>query len=92
MHLYSLHFFMYNKKSCGSVSPCPPFPPLPKPNPHLLYVFQECCLCNLRGGALKTTTDNRLVTHACRKIVPVAELIHLATVLAKLILILQEWN
>lgn len=26
-----------------------------------LFFFQECCLCNLRGGALKTTTDNRSV-------------------------------
>lgn len=30
----------------------------------ICFVFQECCLCNLRGGALKTTTDNRSVTHA----------------------------
>lgn len=28
----------------------------------LFAFFQECCLCNLRGGALKTTVDNRLVS------------------------------
>lgn len=27
----------------------------------VLSFLKECCLCNLRGGALKTTTDNRLV-------------------------------
>lgn len=25
------------------------------------FFFQECCLCNLRGGALKMTVDNQLV-------------------------------
>lgn len=25
------------------------------------FSFQECCLCNLRGGALKMTVGNRLV-------------------------------
>lgn len=30
-------------------------------SPFLSVFLQECCLCNLRGGALKTTTDNRSV-------------------------------
>lgn len=48
----------------GSVTFCPASHSLLKLYFRLLFVFQECCLCNLRGGALKTTTDNRYVAHS----------------------------
>ncbi|XP_074490731.1 lysine-specific demethylase 4B isoform X1 [Sebastes fasciatus] len=36
----------------------------------------ECCLCNLRGGALKTTTDNRWVHVICAIAVPEARFVN----------------
>lgn len=46
----------------GTVSMCSPFLYLILFFSVLVLSFlKECCLCNLRGGALKTTTDNRLV-------------------------------
>ncbi|XP_053559148.1 lysine-specific demethylase 4B [Bombina bombina] len=37
----------------------------------------DCCLCNLRGGALKITTDNRWVHIVCAVAVPEARFLNL---------------
>ena len=36
----------------------------------LLFVPQECCLCNLRGGALKHTTNGRWAHIVCAMAIP----------------------
>ncbi|XP_063748022.1 lysine-specific demethylase 4B [Eleginops maclovinus] len=38
----------------------------------------ECCLCNLRGGALKTTIDNRWVHVICAIAVPEARFVNVS--------------
>ena len=40
---------------------CGGSPALRPPHRGLVWSLQECCLCNLRGGALQMTTDRRCV-------------------------------
>uniref|UniRef100_A0A803VD93 Lysine-specific demethylase 4B n=1 Tax=Ficedula albicollis TaxID=59894 RepID=A0A803VD93_FICAL len=66
-------------KCCLQVhaSECPTFP-----KPWLLSActrvpsWQECCLCNLRGGALQMTTDGRWVHVICAIAVPEARFLN----------------
>uniref|UniRef100_A0A8C3V252 [histone H3]-trimethyl-L-lysine(9) demethylase n=1 Tax=Catharus ustulatus TaxID=91951 RepID=A0A8C3V252_CATUS len=66
-------------KCCLQVhaSECLTFPKPLGPDKLRRFVFlQECCLCNLRGGALQMTTDGRWVHVICAIAVPEARFLN----------------
>uniref|UniRef100_A0A4W3HJQ1 [histone H3]-trimethyl-L-lysine(9) demethylase n=1 Tax=Callorhinchus milii TaxID=7868 RepID=A0A4W3HJQ1_CALMI len=44
----------------------------------IILLITDCCLCNLRGGALKQTTDNRWAHVMCAVAIPEARFVNVA--------------